>query len=98
VVAHYKFEQGCLICCFCQVAAVLPYSWVSSFLQQRSLLFGALSSAFWNKRERNEIEKQPGGFFPEQACCNVCATSGFTWLLGAIKNYFEGKSLNFMCT
>jgi hypothetical protein len=49
------------------------------------------------KRERKR-EKQSGSFFPEQKCLAACTMPGFSWLLGAIKSYFKGQSLNSMCT
>jgi hypothetical protein len=36
--------------------------------------------------------------FPRQTLPTGCATSGFPWLLGAIKCCFKGQSLNFLCT
>jgi hypothetical protein len=66
-----------------------------SRMSQSSIMIDALSSACWEKEE-NSLQVfffSPGWDIPCLLCC-----AGVLRLLGAIKCWFKGQSLNFMCT
>jgi hypothetical protein len=53
---------------------------LGSKMSQSSILIDALSSACWEKKE-----KQPGAFFPRVGQASLAVPHRFSWLLGAIK-------------
>jgi hypothetical protein len=69
-----------------------------SRMLQSLILIDALSSACREKKREREIA---GRLFsqcwrPDTHCWLCCV--GFLQLLGAIKGWFKGQSLNFICT
>jgi hypothetical protein len=70
---------------------------------QGSVLFDALSSIFWKKKEGREKKKKgkgeiARGFFPRQTHPIGCSMLRYLWLLGTIKSGFKDQYLNFMST